>query len=134
MTKGLKKRLSAMTWLRRKMRAGFGTAFQTLLLTPGFIVYFAFAPLAMTAAEHNEDEGVGTAEHHEDGTPCPDGDETPCSRDCSCLCCPGHKVASISLMDVLNFVQTRPTIERFAMTTLTLPNGISKRVFRPPRG
>lgn len=120
---------------RRNGRRGLSTSKCSVLLTLGFVFYFAFSPLAATAFEHNNDVDFAATEHYDDGAPCPDGDgDMPCSRDCSCLCCPGHKIASVAFVDALSFIQIQPTLNCFPVIALTLPNGISQRVFRPPRG
>ncbi len=102
-----------------------------LLLACLFSVTVAGPGLLLAAGSAGPDSASA---HHEDGAPCPDGDDQgPCDPGCSCLCCPGHApvqrpAAAASLVNPLLAMShdCRPP-DAFH------PEGVFYRIFRPPR-
>jgi len=89
-------------------------------------------PAAFAASAHAVHDTC--VAHHDDGTPCPDGDGNhPCSGSCPCLCCPGHAVpllvpAGVGLSPAVPLAGNPPGSSETAP-----PNGVTERIFRPPR-
>ena len=89
-------------------------------------------PTLTVAMEASEIEP--SLSHHEDGAPCPDGDEHgPCESDCQCLCCPGHTTAMFTSIAVPVLFDNTLVVRRLGSIDTELPSGYCLRVFRPPR-
>jgi hypothetical protein len=90
-------------------------------------------PLLASASGHAEE--APAAAHHADGAPCPDGDGNgPCDEGCPCLCCPGHASALHVASDISVPAASPMTPDRVGPPDTVRPDGVSSRVFRPPRG
>ena len=91
------------------------------------------APTVVTAGEHHGGDPAAQS-HHTDGSSCPDGDtHSPCSDDCPCLCCPGHRTVSTVPAEVGLFIEVHCAALPPFFVPACAPNGISAQVFRPPR-
>jgi hypothetical protein len=89
-------------------------------------------PAAFAASAHAEHEAC--VAHHDDGTPCPDGDgRHPCGGSCPCLCRPGHAVPLLAPAGIGLSLAVPLAGSRLGPFEAAHPNGVPRRVFRPPR-
>jgi hypothetical protein len=95
--------------------------------------FASMAALPALAAGADDADQRPASLFHEDGAPCPDGDEEgPCDRNCPCLCCPGHATVLFPVVDgcpAPDLSSTRRQRPRKAAH----PDGVFCRIFRPPR-